>query len=118
MGADEKPRTVFGAPDQEDMIARIENAEAGDTSVSYIDEERDEVLADARRTFEQGVQTFSGASAAAQPLSGPPSPPVEAPTSVRGTADAARRATPVVKPLTDPAAQAAFILGGPAALTR
>ena len=105
--------TVFGAPDQQDMIARIDAVEDDDLSSSFFDSSLQDVENAAVRMFDVGVRTLIDDSAPAAAFGAP---------ATGGTRPAAAVDQPVALGATgrfeDPSVREAFILGGPSALPR
>jgi len=115
MSSDEQPRTVFGAPNQDEIISRLDSVDSDDEGSSFF-AGHEEQMSQAHRRFAEGVSTFTGV-AQADDVEDPQTRSAAEPPS-RGVVSSA---TPVREgtgtlPLTDPAERAAFILGGPAAL--
>jgi hypothetical protein len=108
----EKP-SVFGAPDQADIIARIDATNEDDLSSSFFDNSIQDVEDAAVRMFDIGIRTITD----------DPASPAGFGTPAAGSA-AARVPSATQQPVAagadgrfdDPAVRAAFILGGPAAL--
>lgn len=109
--------TVFGAPDQSDMIARIDATDDDDLGSSFFDSSIQDAENAAVRMFDIGIKTITddpsqrptpafGGTATA-PATSVPRPPSASQQQVAQGADGR---------FDDPAARAAFILGGPAAL--
>lgn len=105
------PATVFGAPDQDAMIAKIDTVSDDDLSSSFFDSSIQDVEAAAVRMFDVGVRTLTddnaplaafGGRAGAGP-GGATAAPQQAPPGAEGR-------------FADPAVRRAFILGGPRAL--
>ncbi len=118
MSSDERPPTVFGAPDQDEIIARIDSVDSDDEGSSFFAGHERE-LGQAHRRFAEGVSTFTGVARAGD-TDDARQEPGTAPSSRQGdgTSVTRSRETPTALPLTDPANRAAFILGGPDALRR
>ena len=104
----EKP-SVFGAPSQDEMIARIDATAEDDLSSSFFDSSLQDAENAAVRMFDVGIKTIT-------------EDPSAAPAAVFGaqvagtTADAGEVTSGAGGSLDDAASRAAFILGGPAAL--
>jgi hypothetical protein len=109
-----EPGTVFGAPDQADMIARIDAVEDDDLSSSFFDSSLQDVENAAVRVFDVGVRTLIDDSTPTAAFGSPP-PAASTPPTAPSAAD-----QPVAPGadgrFDDPMVRAAFILGGPAAL--
>lgn len=111
--------TVFGAPDQAEIIAKIDSVADDDLSSPFFDHSIQDVEDAAVRMFDVGVRTLTDDNA-----------PLAAFGLQSGQSDAARGSTPAApQPSTqvapglesrfeDPGARRAFILGGPTALDR
>jgi hypothetical protein len=103
--------TVFGAPDQADMIARIDAVDDDDLSSSFFDSSLQDVENAAVRMFDVGVRTLIDDAA--------PTAAFGVPTSA-GDRPASATDQPVAPGATgrfaDPSVRETFILGGPAAL--
>ncbi len=108
----EERRTVFGAPDQQAMISRIDATTEDDLSSSFFSNSIADVEDAAVRMFDIGVRTLTDDANAPVAAFGtrPDTRPAEA---ARG-----RHAVGVVaaRNFDDPSVRMAFILGGPAAL--
>lgn len=106
----EKP-SVFGAPSQEEMIARIDATAEDDLSSAFFDSSIQDAENAAVRMFDVGIKTITeDPSAAPSTTFGAPAASAASPTAVAAAPDGAAGT------LDDPAVRAAFILGGPAAL--
>lgn len=104
----EKP-SVFGAPSQEEMIARIDATAEDDLSSSFFDSSLQDAENAAVRMFDVGIKTITEDPSAA--------PTTTFGAHVAGEAAGAQDTTAGASgSLDDPATRAAFILGGPAAL--
>ena len=106
--------TVFGAPDQDDMIARIDAVQDDDLSSSFFDSSLQDVENAAVRMFDVGVRTLIDDTA--------PAAAFGAPATAGGAATRPSAADQPVAPgavgrFADPAVRSAFILGGPQALS-
>lgn len=109
--------TVFGAQDQSDMIARIDATDEDDLGSSFFDSSLQDAENAAVRMFDIGIKTITDdpaqrpspafGAAATPPPSSAQRPPTASQQQVVQGADGR---------FDDPAARAAFILGGPAAL--
>lgn len=106
--------TVFGAPDQAEMIARIDAVDDDDLSSSFFDSSLQDVEDAAVRMFDVGVRTLIddaaptaafGVPTSAAPPGGRPASATDQPVAPGATGRFA-----------DPAVREAFILGGPGAL--
>lgn len=107
--------TVFGAPDQAEIIARIDSVEDDDLSSSFFQNSMQDVEDAAVRMFDIGIRTLTD-------------DPGDAPRASFGTAAPVLHAAEVREPsrpqpgqgaadrFVDPSVRAAFILGGPAAI--
>lgn len=105
--------TVFGAPDQADMIARIDAVQEDDLSSSFFDSSLQDVENAAVRMFDVGVRTLIDDTA--------PTAAFGAPASPGGVASRPSAAEQPVAPgavgrFEDASVRSAFILGGPQAL--
>ena len=106
-----EPSTVFGAPDQDEMIARIDAVEDDDLSSAFFDSSLQDVENAAVRMFDVGVRTLVDDTAPTAAFG------VPAPAAPRGGTAADQPVAPGADGrFADPAVRAAFILGGPAAL--
>lgn len=106
-------RTVFGAPDQDEMISKIEAVSEDDLSSSFFENSIQDVEDAAVRMFDIGIRTLTDDS----------SVPMAAFGARPGSEPAAAVVDQAVAPgaqgqFADPARRAAFILGGPAGLDR
>jgi len=106
--------TVFGAPDQDDMIARIDAVQEDDLSSSFFDSSLQDVENAAVRMFDVGVRTLTDDTAPAAAFGAPP--------KAGGAANRPSAADQPVAPgavgrFEDPSVRSAFILGGPQALS-
>jgi hypothetical protein len=105
--------TVFGAPDQEAMIARIDATSEDDLSSGFFTNSVEDAEAAAVRMFDIGIRTMTDEPA--DPLS-----TTFAPTASQArqpaTATAQEVAPGAADRFADASARAAFILGGPCAL--
>ena len=105
--------TVFGAPDQDEMIARIDAVEDDDLASSFFDSSLQDVENAAVRMFDVGVRTLIDDTAPTAAFGAPahggtgPSVPSATDSPVAPGADGR---------VADPSVRAAFILGGPQAL--
>jgi len=108
-----EPGTVFGAPDQDDMIARIDAVQEDDLSSSFFDSSLQDVENAAVRMFDVGVRTLIDDSA---PTAAFGAPAAAGGPSARPTAADQPVAPGAVGRFADPAVRSAFILGGPTAL--
>ena len=108
------PATVFGAPDQDEMIARIDAVEEDDLASAFFDSSLQDVENAAVRMFDVGVRTLVDDTAPTAAF-GVPAAAGDAATRTPSAAD-----QPVAPGadgrFADPAVRSAFILGGPAAL--
>ncbi len=137
----EHPRSVFGAPDQREIIARLDSVDVDDEDSTFFGV-RSQDTAAAQEAFAEGISTFGGVEVPRTPAADPapsvsPAPPVSPAPSVSPTpsvspAPAHQAGDPprdragdvpapppsedLGLPLTDPDAISAFILGGPAAI--
>jgi hypothetical protein len=111
--ADGRP-SVFGATDQGDMIARIDATSEDDLSSSFFDSSIQDVEDAAVRMFDIGIRTMTDDPDAAPKGFATRVPARPTTASVVHQPVATRTALR----LRDPDARAAFILGGPAALSR
>lgn len=109
-----EPPSVFGAPDQGDIIARIDATSEDDLSSSFFDSSIQDVEDAAVRMFDIGIRTITDDPAAAPTGFGTPAPAAARAVSVAEQPMAAG----AEGRFDDPAVRAAFILGGPAALAR
>lgn len=100
-GETERP-SVFGEVDQDAMIARIEASTADEESSHFLRPLLDSAHQDSDRSFDSGVRVLGGDT---PPVAAPPGVP-EAPVLIRGELAA------------DPRAVRAFIISGPAGITR
>lgn len=108
----ERPASVFAAPDQDEIIARIGAVDDDETGSHFFDERLRTRQGDGRQAFEAGLTAFAGDQAASR----------SAPTSLTppaGTEASTARVSTTVSVdelLGDDAARRAFILGGPSAI--
>lgn len=110
--------TVFGAPDQADIIARIDAVSDDDLSSSFFENSIQDVEDAAVRMFDVGVRTLTDDNvplAAFGSQAGQPSPSSARPSS---TSSAPQLAPGLEARFEDPAVRRAFILGGPQGLER
>lgn len=121
MSGQEPQRSVFGKPDQEEIISRLDDVDVDDEGGSFFEGRVDDSGA-AQRAFAAGISAFGGIQAVPGSDSDPESTAAPAPPSDTGntrdsdTPPSEPAAAGVMLPLTDPALRAAFILGGPAAV--
>lgn len=109
--------TVFGAPDQSDMIARIDATDEDDLGSSFFDSSLQEAENAAVRMFDIGIKTITDEPAQRPAAAfGTPATPAAASSTRPPTASQQQVAQGADGRFDDPAARAAFILGGPAAL--
>lgn len=109
----DRPATVFGVQDQDQMVAKIDAVADDDLSSTFFVDSIAEVEGAATRVFDIGIRTITTDEAPA--VAGAfASAPHDSGTS----APAARPTEPTTSPRLqdDEAARRAFILGGPAAL--
>jgi len=108
----DRPASVFAAPDQDEIIARIGAVDDDETGSHFFDERLRTRQGNGRQAFEAGLTAFAGDQAASVTAPTPVAPPAGAETST-----AHESATLSVDELLgDPAARQAFILGGPSAI--
>lgn len=105
--------TVFGAPDQDDMIARIDAVQDDDLSSSFFDSSLQDVENAAVRMFDVGVRTLIDDTA---PTAAFGAPATAGAAAARPSAADQPVAPGAVGRFADPAVRSAFILGGPEAL--
>ena len=106
-------RTVFGAPDQDAMISKIDAVSDDDLASSFFENSIQDVEDAAVRMFDIGIRTLTDDSSVPMAAFGARPTAADQP----GVVD-----QPVAPGadgrFADPAVRAAFILGGPAALDR
>lgn len=111
------PATVFGAPDQAEIIARIDAVSDDDLSSPFFENSIQDVEDAAVRMFDVGVRTLTDDNvplAAFGTRAGPPSEAATAPPP-----PAAQQVAPGLEErFSDSATRRAFILGGPSGLDR
>lgn len=115
MTSQDKPKTVFGAPDQSEIISRLDAVEVDDDDSTYFDSRVGDADA-AHRAFAEGISAFGGVEQGATPINDMPNDPTPTDSPSSGAMTPRVTAAEVSLPLEDPALRAAFILGGPAAL--
>lgn len=114
------PRSVFSAPDQREMIARLDAVDDDDLESSFFSTSVQEAEDAAVRMFDVGIRTWGDEDGAGviSPFPGlAQAPPAPAPALETSTAMGLVGSP--VRGLTfdEPSVRAAFILGGPAAVT-
>ncbi len=117
----EQPRTVFRAPDQEEIIARIESIEDDEARSTFFDDRLAADTGPAHRTFEAGLTAFTGvAPDVARSAAGTTVEPAREASAepAREASAAATAAGPRADWQADPSSRAAFILRGPAGVDR
>lgn len=132
---EQRPATVFGAPDQAEMVARLDAVADDDLDSDFFDAAVIEAQDAGGRVFDVGIRTLAnevdggGRGSSSSPAG---SPFVEMGSAGRGASDPDLRAPSVLLPehltdesdgagsidFSDPDVRAAFILGGPAAILR
>lgn len=109
-------RSVFGAPDQDEIISRLDAVESDDDGGSFFDARSDELTA-AHEAFAAGIAALGGVEQSTPPAAeGPPPAPLA--DDAHGAVADGHRDGHVTHLLEDSALRAAFILGGPAAVIR
>lgn len=106
---EERPSSVFRAPDQAEMIARIDSVDEDDLGSDFFATSVGEAGDAAVRMFDLGIRTLTDEVPPAMST-----PFDEAPRQGASVPEGQRH--PLSADLADPAVRAAFILGGPAAL--
>lgn len=109
-GEGKEQRTVFGAPDQERMISKIDAVSDDDLSSSFFDNSIQDVEDAAVRMFDIGIRTLTDDSSVPMAAFG-----ARPSTSAGAVADQPVAAGAEGR-FADPAVRYAFILGGPGAI--
>ena len=120
----DRPKSVFAAPDQDEIIARIESVDEDETSSPFFDERLRTRQGDGRQAFEAGLTAFAGDQTATPSRTAPAAhPQAVSPDVSPDVSQYGQQAGPSLPAvvsvdylLGDDAARAAFILGGPSAI--
>ena len=119
--------SVFGTPDQDEMIARLDSVDDDDLASGFFSATAGDAEDAAVRMFDLGIRTLGeesaptaatpfagGAAVSAASTSGRPSMPEATETAASTSTSTSTASAPV--DFTNPALREAFILGGPDAL--